>query len=271
MNLIKTLLTAVLGLASLNASGSVAGSDAIVSVADSAEVTASFPEASSAGSDNVSERRRATALGFVAPAALIGVGAWGVAGGWPDWLNSHIDDAIGGHGDNHVADLLQFLPDLAMMLPDKAMPPSRYSWGERIALTVTGEIIVEAVTQPLKRIVGERRPDGSDCRSFPSGHAARSFMGAELLRESFGGWTAVAGYTVASATAVLRIVASRHSFTDVLAGAGVGILSARCAVLLLPLERRWFGISGRDGRAVALTPSVDPASRTIALHIAMTL
>lgn len=194
-------------------------------------------------------------LQFIAPAAMIGIGVWGVAGGWPDHVNHWASNALGGHHATVASDILQFVPDLAMLLPSEWMPASRYNWRDRLMLTVTGEIIVEAITQPTKRLVREWRPDGSDRHSFPSGHAARSFMGAELLREAYGPWIGTAGYAVALTTAYLRIAADRHSLTDLVAGAGVGILSARLAVLLLPLERRWFGFD----RQVAIAPAYHPA------------
>ena len=210
-------------------------------------------------------RFRPTSL--IAPVAMVGIGAWGVTNGWLRRVDRHISRELGCHSMHHVDDVLEFVPHLAMVLPDGWLGPSRYSWRERAALTVTGSLITELIVQPVKRLVHSERPDGSDCRSFPSGHTARAFMGAELLRIAYGGWVPYAGYAVAAATGVMRMAAGRHWFTDVVAGAGIGIFSAQMARLLLPLERRLLGGSHR---AVALA-AYNPALRGPQLSLAITL
>lgn len=204
-------------------------------------------------------------VSFILPAALVAVGAWGVSAGWLGDVNHWASNAIGGHRRGQwAADVLQLVPDLAMVVPLGA--DSRYSWRERVALTVTGELITEVIVQPVKRLVDSPRPDGSDNHSFPSGHAARAFMGAELLRASYGTWGGVAGYGVALVTAGLRIAADRHTLTDVIGGAGVGIASARLAMLLLPLERRLLGPRVFGG----VVPTVDPVNGSVGLAASLT-
>ena len=64
--------------------------------------------------------------------------------------------------------------------------------------------------------------------SFPSGHTYIAFVGAETLRKEYGEeypWLAVAGYAVATLVGTMRIYNDRHWAGDVLAGAGLGILS----------------------------------------------
>ena len=74
----------------------------------------------------------------------------------------------------------------------------------------------------------KERPDNSAHNSFPSGHTFTAFVGAEIIRREFGKeypWLAVAGYTVATLVGLMRIHNNRHWAGDVLAGAGLGILS----------------------------------------------
>ena len=47
-------------------------------------------------------------------------------------------------------------------------------------------------------------------------------------------WIGVAGYAVAAGTGFFRMYNNRHWLTDVLAGAGIGILSAEIAYWLYP-------------------------------------
>ena len=69
----------------------------------------------------------------------------------------------------------------------------------------------------------------------PSGHTATAFAGAELLRLEYkevSPWYGFAGYVVATATGTLRVLNNRHWVSDVVAGAGFGILSARLSYLI---------------------------------------
>jgi membrane-associated phospholipid phosphatase len=82
----------------------------------------------------------------------------------------------------------------------------------------------------MKIIVSRERPNGSDNRSFPSGHATRAFVSAEFLHQEFGHlspWVSIAGYTTASATAYLRLYQNEHWLSDVLAGAAIGMASTK--------------------------------------------
>lgn len=78
----------------------------------------------------------------------------------------------------------------------------------------------------VKESVGERRPDGSDDKSMPSGHAVVAFTAASILDREYGHlspWVSVGGYTAATATSVLRLRHNRHWANDVLMGAGIGL------------------------------------------------
>ena len=80
----------------------------------------------------------------------------------------------------------------------------------------------------LKEVVNEERPDHSDCKSFPSGHAALAFAGATSLHKEYGKdypWVSVAGFGAATIIGVERMVSERHHWYDVVAGAGIGIVS----------------------------------------------
>lgn len=89
----------------------------------------------------------------------------------------------------------------------------------------------------------QERPDGSSRNSFPSGHTATAFAGAELLRREYwdvSPWIGVAGYAVVAGTGFFRMYNNRHWLTDVLAGAGMGILSAQAAYWLYPVITKTF-------------------------------
>ena len=68
-------------------------------------------------------------------------------------------------------------------------------------------------------------------------------MGAEVLRKEYGEEypaVAVAGYAVATFTALMRVYNNRHWLNDVLAGASIGVLSVQLTYALnrKPPQRR---------------------------------
>ncbi len=94
-------------------------------------------------------------------------------------------------------------------------------------------------------------------------------MGAELLRREYwdvSPWIGVAGYTVAAGTGFFRMYNNRHWLTDVLAGAGVGILSVEAAYWLYPVITRTF-FRKRYLKNVYLSPYASPQNKGVACRI----
>ena len=140
----------------------------------------------------------------------------------------------------HVDDYLQYLPIAGTML--LCLPKDNLEgWQDKVVLGATGMAVMGVLVNTLKYTTCEMRPDGSRRNSFPSGHTATAFVGAELVRMEYGGWWGAAAYTAAIATGVLRMYNNRHWFHDVLAGAGIGFVSAKAAYWLLPWERKQLG------------------------------
>ena len=174
---------------------------------------------------------------------------------WPAATASDFDQrvrrALGGHGRRTYADeALVYVPAAAVYALDLGAATARDVRRQTETL-VLGFVYTQAMAQGLKRAVGRRRPDGSDGHSFPSGHTATAFMGAELLRMECGQrspWVPIGGYAAATGTALLRILNDRHWATDVAAGAALGVLGARLAACSQPAVDRWlFGDGERRG------------------------
>lgn len=101
-------------------------------------------------------------------------------------------------------------------------------------LIVKSEVILAAMVIPLKHITGVPRPDTGARTSFPSGHTAQAFAAAAFLHKEYGKdhpIVSVLGYSLAGGIGMLRVLNNRHWFSDVLAGAGIGILSTNLAYL----------------------------------------
>lgn len=94
------------------------------------------------------------------------------------------------------------------------------------------------------------RPDGSTANSWPSGHTANSFVGATILHKEYGltrsPWFSVAGYGIATATGVMRVLNNRHWVSDVMSGAGIGIFAGELGYALSDLIFKGKGLLRND-------------------------
>lgn len=135
------------------------------------------------------------------------------------------------HGDG-IDDVLQYTPMAASFLLKAAGVKCRSSWEQRLYKSGASFILCSGTTYLLKHSIHKMRPDGTDNRSFPSGHTAIAFSGATVLHKEFGKtspWISVAGYTVATITAVDRVRRNRHHWEDVATGAAIGFLSTQAS------------------------------------------
>ncbi|MGM9712694.1 MAG: phosphatase PAP2 family protein [Prevotella sp.] len=130
--------------------------------------------------------------------------------------------------DDGIADYLQFAPAAVMLSMKAAGIESRSSWPRMLAGGAASGILMAGMVKATKHIIDMPRPDASDMESTPSGHTAVAFMSATMLSEEYGHlspWVSVGAYGVATATGLLRISQNKHWASDVMAGAGMGILA----------------------------------------------
>ncbi len=143
-----------------------------------------------------------------------------------------------------VDDYLQYAPAAAMIGLKAAGVESRSSWGRMLTSDALSVAAVTLITNGLKMGAKVKRPDTGADNSFPSGHTATAFMTATMLHKEYGAtskWYSIGAYTAATATGLMRVVNNRHWVRDILAGAGIGILSTEVGYLLADLV---FGKSG---------------------------
>ena len=167
---------------------------------------------------------------------------------------------------------------LAMLLSQPACARNTKAWGDassigRDALVVAalglpaiegdwrgdleaGGSMVAAfgIAEGLKAAFPERRPDDSDDKSFPSGHASVSFAAAASLQNRYGWKVGLPAQLVAAFVGLGRVEARKHHWYDVAAGAAIGeasgflVTSKRDdAVRILP----WGDTSG-GGAAITM-------------------
>ena len=181
---------------------------------------------------------------LIAPVALLSVGYAGVKWKGLKKMNEKIREGLMHHTNHHSADnYLQYLPQVGIYGLSLLGAEARHGYGDRTIVLATSYIAMAAIVNGLKWAVEAPRPSGGADNSFPSGHTATAFMGAEIIRQEYwkaSPWYGVAAYAFAAGIGYARIYNDRHWATDVLAGAGAGILSARIGYWLLPYTRRIF-------------------------------
>ena len=208
---------------------------------------------------------------FVVPTAMIGVGLLGLNKGWLEDQNHKLRDALQKNSPHHIKldDYSQYAPLVALYGLDLVGVRGKHHIIDKTILTGTAYALMSASVNLLKWTTNERRPDGSARNFFPSGHTATAFVGAELLRREYwevSPWIGVTGYAVATTTGVLRLYNNRHWLTDVIAGAGLGILSVEAAYWLYPSLARWL-FRKRFKYNSYLSPYAAPTEKGMAMQI----
>ena len=126
----------------------------------------------------------------------------------------------------------------------------RSDWPRLLASAGMSYVLMAALVNGIKYTAKEMRPDGSTANSWPSGHTATAFVGASLLHKEYGltrsPWWSVAGYGVATATGVMRVLNNRHWISDVMSGAGIGIMSTELGYALCDLMFKQKGLLRND-------------------------
>ena len=82
-------------------------------------------------------------------------------------------------------------------------------------------------TEILKESVRRVRPDHSDLSAFPSGHTSASFALATVAASQWGWEVGVPACLLAGFVGYSRMESNKHYLSDVLFGAGLGVVSGR--------------------------------------------
>ncbi|MES3018382.1 MAG: phosphatase PAP2 family protein [Bacteroidota bacterium] len=177
---------------------------------------------------------------YVIPLALVGYGFTslnkGVAWRTDKELNHELLEEIPGFSTN-IDDKLQYAPVALVYTLGAIGIKGKNDLFDRTAMYLISNSLMGATVNFLKDNTSKLRPSGSDRRSFPSGHTATAFVAAEFMRQEFKEKSPIygyVGYSLAGATGALRMMNNKHWFSDVLAGAGVGIASTKFTYLAYP-------------------------------------
>ena len=199
---------------------------------------------------------------LIIPSFLIGYGVVGLESdgikGWNLGIRGEVLEDI--DKKFTIDDFLQYTPAVSVYALNTMGVRGKNNLKDRTVILGTSMLLMATSVYALKHITNVKRPDGSDNHSFPSGHTALSFAGAEFLYQEYKDvsvWYGVSGYVVATATGVFRIYNNKHWLTDVAAGAGIGILSTKAAYWLSPILNRHIFPSMTGKTTAMFAPSYD--------------
>ena len=157
---------------------------------------------------------------------------------------------------HRVDDYLQHSPIVVVYGLNWLGVEGKNDFANRTAILIKSEAMLGILTFSLKRITAVPRPDTKELTSFPSGHTAQAFAAATFMAREYGHksiWYSVGAYTVATGVGAMRVMNNRHWISDVMVGAGIGILSTNLAYLTH--QYRW-GKKNKGGQTIVM-PSYD--------------
>lgn len=199
---------------------------------------------------------------LIVPGALIGFGLVGLEWKWWKKINRDIRDDLqkNDHKKLRFDDYIQFAPTVATYGLKLCGVKGKHDMVDVTIIYGTAYLLLAATLYPMKDFIRSERPNQKGFDSFPSGHTAIAFVGAEVLRREYwdvSPWIGIAGYAVAATTGFMRIYNNAHWLNDVIAGAGLGILCAEAAYWLYPAVTNTF-FKKRYNANVFLAPTASP-------------
>jgi hypothetical protein len=180
---------------------------------------------------------------LIIPTVLIGYGVIGIESDGLKLINTEIREELIENIDSKftIDDISQYVPFLSVYGLNALGIKGKNNFKDRTIILGTAYLIMGTTVTSMKKLIPVERPDGSNMNSFPSGHTATAFMGAEFLYQEYKDvsiWYGISGYLVATGTGFFRIYNNKHWLTDVAAGAGIGILSTKIAYWVHPFIKR---------------------------------
>lgn len=176
---------------------------------------------------------------LIIPTALISYGVIGLMSDDLKDFNLGIRNEVTDDIDRKITidDYSQYAPALSVYALNLCGIEGKNNLRDRSIILGTSYLLMSGTVMSLKTLTKIERPDGSGFNSFPSGHTATAFAGAEFLWQEYKDvsvWYGISGYLVATGTGFFRIYNNKHWLTDVATGAGIGILSTKIAYWIFP-------------------------------------
>ncbi len=176
---------------------------------------------------------------YLKPTALIIPATFLVYGGLKPVINdiSKLDNRIMAHmvaryphSQYNAADYLMWAPSATVYALDAFKVKTVHSFKQHLLLEAGSIAITGGLGLGMRMISRHIKTFNTDNTDFPSGHTANAFRGAEILYQELKhshNLLSYSGYVAATTVGVLRLYGKEHYLSQVVAGAGLGILSTK--------------------------------------------
>lgn len=186
------------------------------------------------------KRKIANSIDFKTPILVTGAGmlliSSSIKRAQTDWHSNLIKGRT-----TQIDDYLAFTPNVLVFGLNFVGVKAKHNFKDRLLIATMANGISLCLVYGLKFTTKIKRPDNSTNDAFPSGHAALAFTGAQIMHEEYGQNSviySIAGYGIGATVGAFRIVNNRHWVSDVVTGAGIGMLSTKLAYKLLPWAQK---------------------------------
>jgi len=142
---------------------------------------------------------------------------------------AHFEERNPGRPYN-AADYLMWVPSASIYTMDAFKVKTAHNFKQHLLLDAGSIAVTGALGFGMRIISRHIKGFDTDNTEFPSGHTANAFRGAEILHQELkqkSPLLSYSGYVIATTVGVLRISGKEHYFSQVVAGAGLGILSTK--------------------------------------------
>ena len=187
---------------------------------------------------------------YLKPAALIVPGAFLLYGGLKPAISGIenldrriMDRVVENHPDFVTAlpDYLMWAPSASVYILDAVNAKTAHNFKEHLILDAGSIIITGGLGYAMRQMTKNNETFSKEGTKFPSGHTANAFRGAEIVHQELKKSHPVlsySGYVIASGVGVLRIYDKAHLLSEVIAGAGLGILSTKLTYWIFEKGKR---------------------------------
>ena len=174
----------------------------------------------------------------ILPVSLISVGVLINNSHFEQNLQTELRNKVGNSYELSIDDYAQYAPIAELFIADILVTGSKNHWFDQTKYLLISQIITSGITRGLKELTLKTRPNG-DPFSFPSGHTSYAFTNASVLyNEYYETYPVIAysGYVFATTTGAFRMINNKHWLSDVLVGAGIGIIVTNFVYHFEPLK-----------------------------------
>ncbi len=195
---------------------------------------------------------------LIIPSILFTYGIVAIESDYLKLINTELRNELKENIDEKITmdDFTQYFPAASVYVFNNVGVAGKHNLKDRSIILATSYLLMAGSVTGLKDLTEIERPDGSANNSFPSGHTATAFSGAEFLWQEYKDvnvWYGISGYAIAAGTGFFRIYNGRHWLSDVAMGAGIGIMSTKIAYWVFPYVQKHFFKSRKEVGAI-ITP-----------------